>query len=75
MKLYKTTVTVVGVVNGTPDVKTTTTTWNGTQSDASAVRAAAARDGVSRKGINTEPVDVPTDKAGLLEFLNARGVV
>lgn len=75
MNLYKTTVTVVGTVNGTPDVKTTTVTWNGSQAEASMLRAAAVRDGARRKDVDTVPVDVPTDKAGLLAFLNARGVV
>lgn len=75
MKLYKTTVISIATVNGVPNTKQTTVTWNGTQSDASAVRAAAVRDGAKRKDVETEAVDVPTDKAGLLEFLNARGVV
>lgn len=75
MNLYKTTVTVVGTVNGVPDTKTTTSSWQGSQAEASAVRAAAVRDGAKRKDVETEAVDVPTDKAGLLAFLNARGVV
>lgn len=75
MKLYKTTVISIATVNGVPDTKQTTVTWDGTQSDASAVRAAAVRDGAKRKDVETEAVDVPTDKTGLLEFLNARGVM
>lgn len=43
--------------------------WDGTQADASATRAAAKRDD-GAKAI-TETVNVPTDKAGLLAFLNS----
>lgn len=75
MKLYKTTVKRLTTLNSIPDVTQITTTWNGSQAEASAVRAAAVRDGAKRKDVETETVDVPTDKAGLLGFLNVRGVV
>lgn len=74
MNLYKTTVKALVGLNDA-QVMRTTTTWNGSQAEASAVRAAAVRDGAKRKDVETEAVDVPTDKAGLLAFLNARGVV
>lgn len=75
MKLYKTTACVISAVNDVQDAKTTTVTWNGSQAEASAVRAAAVRDGAKRKDVETEAVDVPTDKTGLLAFLNTRGVM
>lgn len=60
MRLYK----IVG-----PDK----TVWVGTKSDVVAVRKnMMAGDNVKRKDIVVDEVDVPTDKVGLLTFLNAR---
>lgn len=62
MKLYKTT-----VVN--EDDRTVS--WQGTQADAASARKKAMDDGAKRKDVTTEDVEVPTDKAGLLAWLNA----
>ena len=62
MKLYKTT-----VVNEADR----TVSWQGTQADAASVRKRAMDDGAKRKDVTTEDVEVPTDKAGLLAWLNA----
>jgi hypothetical protein len=43
--------------------------WQGTQSDASACRRELKEKGF--KEIETKDIDVPTDKAGLLAWLNA----
>ena len=43
----------------------------GTQADAASKRKDLTAEGFARKEITTEDVDVPTDKAGLLAFLNA----
>ena len=66
MKLYKIT------ANANPINGGTLTFWVGTQSDASAKRKTLVSDqGFKRADIITEEVDVPTDKQGLLGFLNA----
>lgn len=66
MKLYKITAT------GTPDSETpdSETHWVGTQADAASKRKKLLTDGYKRANIDTDEVDVPTDKAGLLKFLN-----
>ena len=47
--------------------------WVGTQADAAAMRKEwNTKLHVKRDDILTEEVDVPTDKKGLLEFLNGR---
>ncbi len=55
MRLYKTT--------GGDQTK-----WDGSQADASKRRVELRREGL--KPVETEEVEVPTNKAGLLEFLN-----
>lgn len=40
------------------------------QADAATVRARLVKEGTPRKNITTTAVDVPTDKEGLLRFLN-----
>lgn len=40
------------------------------QADAANVRARLVKEGTPRKNITTTAVDVPTDKEGLLRFLN-----
>ncbi len=42
----------------------------GSQAEAATVRAKHSKDGIPRKNITTTAVDVPTDKEGLLRFLN-----
>ena len=42
----------------------------GSQAEAATVRARMNKDGIPRKDITTTAVDVPTDKEGLLRFLN-----
>jgi hypothetical protein len=44
--------------------------WVGSQSDAGKARKELVADGFKRAEITTEEVEVPTGKAGLLEFLN-----
>lgn len=63
MKLYRT-------ITATPDPKET---WAGSQAEAATQRKAFNQSGVRRDDIVTVEVDVPTDKKGLLEFLNNRG--
>jgi hypothetical protein len=62
MRLYKTT----GVNPETGSVHR----WDGTQADARARRQSMKAEDTFDK-INTEEVDVPIDKAGLLAWLNA----
>lgn len=51
-----------------PDVKKFA--WVGSQAEAAAARASFTSDGHKRADIETKEVDVPTDKKGLIEFLN-----
>lgn len=44
--------------------------WVGTQSDAAKTRKELVADGFKRAELNTEEVDVPTNKEGLIAFLN-----
>lgn len=59
MKLYRT------EYEGDPDV---VFSWQGTQADAKAARKEL--EAKSCVGVKTEDVDVPTDKPGLLAWLN-----
>ena len=66
MRLYK--ITALNTSHGdTPD---SDVTWVGSLADASAQRKKLAIDGFARKEIESEEVDVPTDKVGLIRFLN-----
>ena len=66
MRLYK--ITALNTSHGdTPDIDVT---WVGSLAEASAQRKKLTIDGFARKEIETEEVDVPTDKAGLIGFLN-----
>lgn len=68
MKLYRTYVTVP-VEEGTNHVR-----WSGSQADAAKDRKYFNSDlKIPRDRIHTDEVDVPTDKKGLLAFLNQRG--
>lgn len=44
--------------------------WVGTQSDAAKARKEFIANGFKRAELNTEEVDVPTNKEGLIAFLN-----
>ena len=62
MKFYKTTAT------SKLDERETFTTWQVSQGDAAASRAAGRKLG---HRVETETLDIPTAKQGLLEWLNA----
>lgn len=69
MRLYKTT-----APDGTTDTGTRTS-WTGSQADAGKDRKhfnSALK--IPRDKITTDEVDVPTDKQGLLAWLNANAV-
>jgi hypothetical protein len=65
MRLYKTDYRDDEVNEPTDKVK-----WDGTQADASKRRVSLKKEGY--RDIRTEEVDVPTDKAGLMAFLNVQ---
>lgn len=67
MRLYCTTCVDPQPQTGT--IYTKHKNWDGTQADARARRQMRKTDGMEK--IETKEVDVPTDKAGLLEWLNA----
>lgn len=67
MKLYQTTADAPGTESGV------TVVWSGSAADASKQRTAFKKEGL--KGVSTEDVDIPTNKAELLDFLNANAVV
>lgn len=48
------------------------TIWVGSKADAGKKRSELTASGVKRAQIETTPVDVPTNKAGLLEWLNSQ---
>lgn len=66
MKLYRT-YAVTAALND--DERTKVSKWDGTQADASARRKALK--GMACTDVETKEVDVPTDKPGLLAWLNA----
>ena len=47
--------------------------WGGSQAEAASARKELVDRGARRKGVKTYAVDVPTDKTGLLQFLNDFG--
>ncbi len=68
MKLYRTHATVPAE-EGANHVR-----WSGSQADAAKDRKHFNSDlKIPRDRIHTDEVDVPTDKKGLLAFLNQRG--
>lgn len=67
MRLYRTT------VKSHPDVQGPRPHWVGSQAEASKYRASLTSSGVKRADITTDEIDVPTDKRGLLEWLNNHG--
>lgn len=68
MNLYKITATIPSDKLDEPDMKFVR--WAGSQTEAAAARKAALELGATRKTTDTATVDVPTGKAGLIEFLN-----
>lgn len=50
------------------------TVWAGSQAEAATARKHLTDAGVKRADIETETVEVPTDKQGLLKWLNEEGV-
>lgn len=64
MRLYRTTVKTYS------DVKGPAPRWSGSKADAAKDRAALTASGVKRADITTVEIDVPTDKQGLLAWLN-----
>lgn len=68
MRLYKITATVDHPTDD--DTRLRVTKYVGTQSEAAATRKEFMSRGASRQGTDTFEVDVPTDKAGLMAFLN-----
>ena len=45
--------------------------WSGSQAEAASARKELTARGARRKDVKTYAVDVPTDKTGLLAWLNA----
>lgn len=64
MRLYKTTY----LCDGDKGVTTQQGVYDGTLAEASKQRVALKKDGM--RNIETKEVDVPTDKAGLMAYLN-----
>lgn len=69
MRLYKTNF----IDDAADEGRREQATWSGTQADAAKDRKRLKTEGM--RSIETEEVDVPTDKAGLLQFLNQWCVV
>lgn len=69
MRLYKTNY----IDDGADPGRQERASWAGTQADAGKDRKRLKAEGM--RGIVTNEVDVPTDKAGLLAYLSMWGVV
>lgn len=68
MKLYRITYT-------RPNAPAMTVRWAGTQADATHIRMdVMAQDGLKRKEIGIEDIEIPTKKEELLAWLNERSV-
>jgi len=65
MKLY--------LITATTEDSKTHVIWGGSQSDAASARKEMLTRGATRKKTRTFGVDVPTNKEGLLQFLNDFG--
>ena len=65
MKLYL----VHGIIKETNAAKTVAT-WVGSQAEAATARKKFMDEGAKRADLTTDDIDVPTDKAGLIAFLN-----
>lgn len=70
MKLYRITAIRSSLDSDTPDSEIH---WVGSQAEASQKRKTLVSSGFKRAEIETEEVEVPTDKKGLLAWLNAHG--
>lgn len=68
MRLYKITASVDHPADD--DVRLFVTKYVGSQAEAAATRKELLDQGATRKGTETFEVDVPTDKTGLMAFLN-----
>ena len=66
MQLYKTTALF--------EDRPAKTSWSGSMAAASGDRASFVADGAKRKDVKTEDINIPTDKSGLLNFLNGGGL-
>jgi hypothetical protein len=64
MRLYR--------ITTSAELSSPTVRWAASKAEAASIRQSMCTDGASRASINTEEIDVPTDKVGLLRFLNAR---
>lgn len=67
MKLYR-------ITADDGDAKHVVTEYVGTQAEGVAQRKKLKEDGFAQKHITTEDVEVPTDKAGLIDWLNKNAV-
>ena len=68
MKFYMQ--TAVTLRNGDGDAVLIERTWHASQNEAASQRAAWGKRKIKREDMTSEEVDVPTDKKGLLAFLN-----
>ena len=64
MKLYR--------ITATQDGEVKEVIWTGSQTESAKTRKELNAKGFKRAEIDTEEVDVPTNKDGLLTFLNER---
>ena len=71
MKLYLVTAEVDVSEDGTKFARRAI--WSGSQAEAASARKELTARGAQRKDVKTYAVDVPTDKNGLLQFLNDFG--
>jgi hypothetical protein len=71
MKLYKVSAKYSIKLNGAP-VLQTPSKYLGTKGECIAYRKELMEAGAKRKEIETEAVDIPTNKEGLVEWLNQR---
>lgn len=68
MRLYK--ISAIRSADSNSELPDSEINWVGSLADASAKRKQLALEGWSRKEIETQEIDVPTDKAGLMAYLN-----
>lgn len=71
MKLYKIKAERVVQQNGAPSTDSRTF-WLGSQSECAGKRKELLADGFKRVEIETDEHDIPTDKTGLLAYLNSQ---